>query len=184
MPGTPDLSAARPMDAAHLSGSVLGDLSREDASRRRCIAVRLAGELFGLAMEDVQEVIDLRSLARVFHASHCLAGVTNLRGEVLPVIELGAVLGMAHAPAARGSRVVVVRERGGRRRRAGLVVDSLDAIRTLPEEELAPLPPTASANVRRLAEGLMLERPACTLLDVSRTLDAAELAGPSSGGSA
>ena len=64
-----------------------------DKSRSRCIAVRVGTALYGLPVEHVQEVIGMRPITRVFHAPAALAGVTNLRGEVLPVIELGLLLG-------------------------------------------------------------------------------------------
>ena len=52
--------------------------------RARCIAVRVGVGLYGLPVEQVQEVIAMRPVTRVFHAPAALAGVTNLRGEVLP----------------------------------------------------------------------------------------------------
>ena len=47
----------------------------------------VAGAPYGLALEDVQEVIGMRTLTRVFHAPAAVAGVTSLRGEVLPVLD-------------------------------------------------------------------------------------------------
>ena len=63
----------------------------------------------------------------MFHAPHALAGVTSLRGEVLPVLDLAELLGAPAAARAPGhdARIVVVRERDGDRRRAGLLVDGL-----------------------------------------------------------
>lgn len=81
----------------------------------RCISVRVAGALYGLRVEEVQEVIGTRPITRVFHAPAALAGVTSLRGDVLPVLDLGVLLGgdggLASTPEVR---IVVVREKAGR----------------------------------------------------------------------
>src|SRR5690349_9259647 len=60
----------------------------ERGTQARCIAVRIGPALYGLPVAHVQEVIGARTVTRVFHAPSALAGVTNLRGEVLPVLEL------------------------------------------------------------------------------------------------
>ena len=98
------------------------------------ICVEVAGSAYGIAVADVQEVVGYRTPTRVFHSPKALAGVTNLRGEVLPVIDLGSLLqGDAEArPEAAEPRVVVVRERTGAKRRVGLKVDALLGLREVP----------------------------------------------------
>ena len=145
----------------------------------RCIAVGVGGALYGLPMKDVQEVIGMRPLTRVFHAPPVLAGVTSLRGEVLPVIDLGLLLDASATGAAAGgrdARIVVVREASGQRRRAGFRVDELRGLRELPAEGLAPAPATASDRVREVVVGVIAMAPPCAVLDVAAVLDAPELA--------
>jgi purine-binding chemotaxis protein CheW len=146
----------------------------------RCIAVSVGGALYGLPMNDVQEVIGMRPLTRVFHAPEVLAGVTSLRGEVLPVIDLGALLGVRDgAEAGQDARIVVVREAAGLKRRAGLRVDELRGLRELAIDggaELLAAPTTASERVRALVVGVIPTTPPCSVLDVAAILDAPELA--------
>jgi purine-binding chemotaxis protein CheW len=143
---------------------------------RRCIAVSVGGAIYGLPMQDVQEVIGMRPLTRVFHAPPVLAGVTSLRGDVLPVVDLGLLLGVAESQAAgQEARIVVVREASGAKRRAGLRVDELCGLRELPPEGLAPTPSTATERVRELVVGVIGASPACSVLDVSAILNAPEL---------
>ncbi|MCA9593086.1 MAG: chemotaxis protein CheW [Myxococcales bacterium] len=148
----------------------------------RCISVRVAGALYGLRVEEVQEVIGTRPITRVFHAPAALAGVTSLRGDVLPVLDLGVLLGgdggLASTPEVR---IVVVREKAGARRRAGLRVDALGGLRDLPPEGLAPVPTTAAERVRDLAIGVIASPPPCTVLGVSALFDAPELAALAGG---
>ncbi len=164
----------------------LGDRPRQAlAARSRCIAVRIGAGLYAFQVEEVQEVIAMRSLTRLFHAPSALAGVTNLRGDVLAVIEPGVLLAESSAlpPAAsplaaddENARIVVVREASGQRRRAGLRVDALSGLRELPKEGLVAPPSTLSEAVRALIVGVISTPPACAVLSVEALLDAPPLA--------
>jgi purine-binding chemotaxis protein CheW len=145
------------------------------SARARCIAVRVGEALYGLPVEFVQEVIGTRPVTRVFHAPEPLAGVTNLRGEVLPVLELGLLLGAEAVAPSGDARIVVVRENGGLKRRAGLHVDELRGLRDLPDE-LAPAPPTLSERARDAVVGVISDPPPCAVLSVPALFDSPLLA--------
>ena len=142
------------------------------------ICVQVAGSAYGLAVADVQEVVGYRTPTRVFHAPPALAGITNLRGDVLPVIDLANLLeGEAEArPEPAEPRVVVVRERGGARRRAGLKVDALLGMRDAPPSARREVPPAVAARLGDLVIGVVSEpAPAFALLSVEGILDALAL---------
>ena len=143
----------------------------------RYVAVRVGEALYGLDVEEVQEVVDPRPLTRVFHAPPAMGGVASLRGEVLPVIDLGVLLGREARASEKEGRIVVVRERAGERRLAGLWVDELRGLRELPESGLMALPSTVSGPCRELAVGVIPDPPPCTVLGVSAVLSAPELVG-------
>jgi purine-binding chemotaxis protein CheW len=148
----------------------------------RCISVTVRGSLYGLRLDEVQEVIGPRPVTRVFHAPLVLAGVASLRGEVLPIVELGVLLGGEPAEPEKDARIVVVREPAGARRRAGLRVDALGPLRELAAGGLQAPPATASARARELVVGIVPTPPPCALLSVSAILavpELAELAGAS-----
>jgi purine-binding chemotaxis protein CheW len=146
--------------------------------------VEVAGSAYGIAVADVQEVVGYRAPTRVFHAPPALAGITSLRGEVLPVIDLSLLLhvdGEAR-PDAPEPRVVVVRERGGARRRVGLKVDALLGLREVPASGRAEVPPAVAARLGELVVGVVSEAPAFALLSVEGILGAPafrELSGSS-----
>ncbi len=143
----------------------------------RCVSVVLGADTYGIPIRDVQEIIAARPLSRVFRAPAAIAGVTSLRGEILPVIDLALLLGGApgHRPDPDGLRIVVVREAGGLRRRAGLRVDALGPVRELPAGGLDPPPATLGAGLRPFVRGVIPEAPVCAVLDVLELLDAPEL---------
>jgi purine-binding chemotaxis protein CheW len=139
------------------------------------ICVEVAGSAYGIAVADVQEVLGYRTPTRVFHAPSALSGITNLRGEVLPVIDLAALLhGEAPAGAeAADPRVVVVRERGGARRRVGLKVDALLGLRDAPPSARTEVPAAVVARLGDLVIGVVSEpAPAFALLSVEGILNA------------
>lgn len=142
------------------------------------ICVEVAGSAYGLAVADVQEVIGYRTPTRVFHAPPALAGITSLRGEVLPVIDLASLLELSAEarPEPAEPRVVVVRERSGARRRAGLKVDALLGMREAPASARREVPPAVAARLGDLVVGVVSEpAPAFALLSVEGILDAPAL---------
>lgn len=90
------------------------------------VRVRVAGEHYALPVEQVLEVAELGEIATVPGSPAEILGVRNLRGQVLPVIALAAVLGLAGGDPTR----VVVVESG--ELRAGLHVDEVLDVEELP----------------------------------------------------
>jgi len=140
-----------------------------------CVSVATAS--YGLPLENVQEVIGVRPVTRVFHGPAALAGIINLRGEVLPVLDLSRLL-HSEASSARqsGARIVVVREVSGLKRRAGLLVDALLGLLDVPSHGLTPTPTSIASSVRPLVVGVISTSPPCAVLDVAGLLSAPELA--------
>jgi purine-binding chemotaxis protein CheW len=141
------------------------------------ICVEVWGSAYGIAVDEVQEVVGFRTPTRVFHAPKALAGITNLRGEVLPIIDLGELLGGAEGRAeAAEPRVVVVRERAGLRRRVGFKVDALLGLRDAPLAARGEVPPAIAARLGDLVIGLVSDpSPAFALLSVEGILNAPAL---------
>ena len=100
---------------------------------------------------------DLRAWSpttRLPHVPHYVAGVVNLRGTVLPVIDLAARLGWdATSPTDR--HVIIVAQIGGQLR--GLIVDAVSDIVTAQEEDIQPPPATSGDAVVPYLEGLVAQ---------------------------
>src|SRR5690606_14972171 len=114
-------------------------------------------------------------ISRVFHAPPVIAGVVNLRGEVLTVIDLAVLLGKSSVATASSARIVVLRDAGEPRRLAGVLVDRLGALREMPPEGLAPIPTTLSPALARLVSGVIPSTPPCGVLDVAALFQTPEL---------
>ena len=75
---------------------------------RRFLTFRVGGQLYALPAEDVSEVILVPPVARLPHSPRSLMGLANLRGTVLPVIDLSLLLGRAAFAPARLARAIVL----------------------------------------------------------------------------
>ena len=142
------------------------------------ICVEVAGSAYGIPVAEVQEVLSYRVPTRVFHAPSALAGITSLRGEVLPIIDLASLLdaGAETRVEALEPRVVVVRELKGARRRAGLKVDALLGLREAPAGASPPAPAAIAARLGDLLLGVVHEpAPAFAVLSVEGILNAPAL---------
>jgi purine-binding chemotaxis protein CheW len=95
----------------------------------------MQGEVFGLPLAEVQEIIRMPGLVRVPMASDTLEGIANLRGAVLPITSLRRIFGMDDVPHDDATRVVVV-SRGSL---SGLVVDRMASVITTEPDEIEPI---------------------------------------------
>jgi len=100
------------------------------------VTCRVDRELFGLPVTQVQEILRVSALTRVPHAPFPVRGVTNLRGYVLPVVDLRLRLGLPAVDPGPQARVMVVQTRG---RLIGLLVDAVEQVMLV--DRLAVEPP-------------------------------------------
>lgn len=114
------------------------------------VAFRLGGEAFLLAREETREVLAYPgTVTRVPGAKPWIRGLANVRGQLLPLIDLRAFLGAGATTVARTTRVLVANHR---EIPAGLVVDEVMGFRRFFEGEFAAdLPPTLLRCERYLA---------------------------------
>lgn len=114
------------------------------------IAFRLGGEAFLLAREETREVMGYpAAVTRVPGAKSWIRGLANVRGQLMPIIDLRAFLGSGATNVARATRVLVANHR---EIPAGLVVDEVMGFRRFYEGEFSSdLPPTLLRCERYLA---------------------------------
>src|ERR1700757_3994834 len=105
------------------------------------VALRMAGDLYLVAREETREVLGVpASTTRVPGARAWIRGLANVRGQLLPIIDLRQFLGSGVTPVTRNTRVLVVNHR---EIPAGLMVDEVLGFRRFAEAEFnAEAPPT------------------------------------------
>ena len=114
------------------------------------IALRMAGETYLVARDETREVLSVPpTLTRVPGARPWLRGIANVRGQILPVLDLRQFLGSGITAPTRSTRIVVVNHR---EIPAGLLVDEVLGFRRFAESEFSgDAPPTVVRCDRFLA---------------------------------
>ena len=124
----------------------------EAAAGGELIAFRLGAQEFCLDIMSVRDIRGWTPTTPLPHAPACMKGVINLRGAVLPVVDLAARLGFAAAePSAR--HVIIVAQVGSQT--IGLLVDAVSDILTVEQGSIQPTPGVASELARSFMKGVI-----------------------------
>ena len=103
------------------------------------VAFRMGGETFLVAREETREVLGYpASVTRIPGAKGWVKGLANIRGQLMPMLDLRQFLGSGPSTPGRNSRIVVVNHR---EIPAGLIVDEVLGFRRFSESEFNPEPP-------------------------------------------
>jgi twitching motility protein PilI len=157
--------------------AVSAQVSQEGASGREWVgvALRMAGELFLVAREETREVLGMpTSLTRVPGAKSWIKGLANVRGQLLPIVDLRQFLGSGVTPLTRNTRIVVVNHR---EIPAGLVVDEVLGFRRFAEGEFTgDAPPTVTRCERYLAGAFRRNAEQWPVLSLRSVLESASFA--------
>ncbi|MGC3970549.1 MAG: chemotaxis protein CheW [Pirellulales bacterium] len=118
---------------------------------RELIAFRIGAQEFCVNIMSVREIRGWTPATAMPHSPHYVLGVINLRGAVLPIIDLSARLGMKPAePSAR--HVIIVAQ--VKNQVAGLLVEAVSDILTVTDENIQPVPEVSSDLERQYARGI------------------------------
>jgi purine-binding chemotaxis protein CheW len=140
--------------------------------RRELISFRIGDQEFCVDIMSVREIRGWTPATPLPRTPSYVKGVINLRGAVLPIIDLGARLGLeTSAPTAR--HVIMVVKIGDRT--LGLLVDAVSDIINLTEDMVQPTPDVACDQVKTFVKGLFaLEGRMVSLIALDRVLPETE----------
>lgn len=141
--------------------------------RRELITFRIGAQEFCVDIMAVREIRGWTAATPLPHAPSYVRGVINLRGAVLPIVDLAERLGLgAAAPTRR--HVIIVAQVG--KQVMGLLVDAVSDILTVGDDAVQPPPDVASERVRLFVRGLLAnEGRMVSLVALDRLLPIAEL---------
>nr|WP_315397429.1 chemotaxis protein CheW [uncultured Duganella sp.] len=101
----------------------------------------LGGEQFAVGILHIKEIIEYGSLATVPMMPACVRGVINLRGAVVPVMDLSARFGRAPSAITKRSCIVIVEVAGGDGKQVlGMLVDAVNAVVEIAADDIEPAP--------------------------------------------
>jgi purine-binding chemotaxis protein CheW len=137
----------------------------------------VAGEMFALPIAAIKEIIEYRAPTDVPMMPAFMRGVINLRGRVVPVIDLSARFGRASAQVTRRSCIVILEIRQQEARYdMGVVVDAVNAVVEIADADIEP-PPSFGAKLRAdFISGMgKLDEKFVIILDIDQVLSVDEL---------
>ncbi len=144
---------------------------------RQLVVFVLGKEHYGVSIAAVQEIVKLQPITFVPRAPAFVEGVTNLRGKVLPVIDLRKRFGLPVGEATKNTRIVVaeVGRAGSVGNTVGMLVDAVSQVLRVPETVIEPPSPlvttidsTFITGIAKVGERLII------LLDLQKVLSPEE----------
>jgi purine-binding chemotaxis protein CheW len=139
---------------------------------KQLVIFELASEQFGVDIAMVESIIKMQTITRVPHAPDYVEGITNLRGAVLPVIDLKKRLGIQISEHTRETRIMIVSMSG---LKVGMIVDAVSEVLTIDDKIIEPIPAMVSTVDSAFVIGIAkIDDSLVILLDVGKILSTEE----------
>ena len=136
-----------------MSALVLGEkkalaTEAEATEEKQFLTFMLGGEMFAIEIQNIKEIIEYGQLTTVPMMPEVVRGVINLRGRVVPVIDLSVRFGrQATETTKRTCNVIIEVQAEGQTIDIGIVVDAVSEVLEIPASEIEP-PPSFGAKIR------------------------------------
>ena len=133
------------------------------------VVFELANEFYGINIAVVESIIKMQAITQLPQTPAYLKGVTNLRGTVLPVIDLRNRFGLDAQKDTRQTRIMSVTMGNIK---VGMMVDGVSEVLRISDESVEPLPPMINSVNSVFLKGIArLEDRLIILLEVEKVLD-------------
>lgn len=143
-----------------------------DAELIQLVTFSIGEEEFGVDILKVQEIIRTMEITKVPRAPQFVEGVINLRGKVIPIIDLRSKFGLQFREHDQHTRIIVIEIND---MIVGFVVDSVSEVLRIPASTVEPPPPVVSGLESEYINGVgKLEDRLLILLDLNRLLSSEE----------
>lgn len=146
---------AADMPAASFYGEAEGEAA--ERARREFLTCRLGEEAYGIDILQVQEIREIDRVTRLPHVAPFVRGVINLRGAIVPIVDLGLMFGFPEPlPLEKASAIVLSVDR----RMVGLVVSGVSDVLALADDEILPPPDLAGRAIGSALQGIGVRKAA------------------------
>lgn len=144
-----------------------------DSASEQLVVMELANEYYGVDIGAVNTIIRMQTITKIPRAPVFVEGVINLRGSIIPVIDLRKRFNLAEVEATKSSRIVVV-EAG--KQMIGMVVDAVAETLRLPSNAIEPPSPVVVGVDSQYVRGVgKSDGRLVILLDLEKILTAGEM---------
>lgn len=147
--------------------------ARADGVTLQFVGFRLDREEYGIPITTIQEIIVMKPITRIPQVPAAIEGLINLRGSVLPIINLRRLFGLPPKEFDDETRTVIVNVGG---RTLGYVVDEVTQVMRIAADQIQPTPVAVASVARRHIAGLArLDDRLLIILDIDKLLAPEEL---------
>ncbi|SHG59028.1 chemotaxis protein CheW [Massilia sp. CF038] len=145
----------------------------KDAAGREFLAFTLGSEEYGIDILKVQEIRGYEAVTRIANAPEFIKGVINLRGIIIPVVDMRIKFKLG-TPVYDQFTVVIILNIGGRI--MGMVVDSVSDVTTLTSDQIKPAPEMGTAFNSDYLVGLgTVDERMLILIDIDKLMSSGEM---------
>ena len=157
-----------------MTNNVVADANSESSTLLQLVTFGLGDEEFGLDILGVKEIIRMTEITRVPKAPQFVEGVINLRGRVIPIIDLRKRFSLDSKERDKDTRIIVVELSSVT---VGFIVDSVSEVLRIPADTVEPPPQVVSGVEADCIKGVgKLDGRLLILMDVERILSSKEAA--------
>ena len=147
-------------------------LKKKDVELLQLVTFSIGGEEFGVDILKVQEIIRMLDITRVPKAPDFVEGVINLRGKVIPIIDLRKRFGLVSKGHDKNTRIIVIDIND---MIVGFIVDSVSEVLRIPADTVEPPPPVVAGLDSEYISGVgKLDDRLLIFLDLDRLLSQEE----------
>ena len=145
----------------------------EKKNSSQFVGFQIAGQEYAFRIEQIREIVILDQVTKTPQVPEYVEGVSNLRGSIIPIINLRRLFGLEPKPADSETRTIVVNVG---QRTMGCTVDTVSQVLRIPQDSIQPAPETVTADGANYISGFAkLEGRLMILLDIDELLDPEQL---------
>jgi purine-binding chemotaxis protein CheW len=166
----------------HATLNAVGGVQKADPRAGKYISFRLGREEFAIQVMRVREIVGIQEITAVPQMPHGVKGVINLRGKVIPVVDLRVKFGLEELEYSLRTCIIVVQIQGGAGLvQVGVIVDAVSEVLTLQSADIEDKPDfgtgVATPDLLGMAK---IKGKVKILLDINAALSGADVAGMAS----
>ncbi len=157
--------------SANIESNTIGLVASQLANE--FLTFRLGGEEYGIEILKVQEIRGYDSITKIANAPEFIKGVVNLRGIIVPIIDMRIKFRLGNAAYDQFTVVIILNVAG---RVMGIVVDGVSDVLTLETEQMRPTPEFGSVIDTEYIMGLgTVEERMLILIDIEKLMGSSDM---------
>ena len=125
------------MEESNVSERIAEYIPAEDTLHGRYLTFTLNDESYGVEIGFITDIIQMQPIATLPEVNHYIKGIINLRGEIIPVMDVRLRFGKGEVPYTDRTCIIVARSGS---LTIGLIVDKVSEVLYIPDESISPLP--------------------------------------------